>query len=145
MAWFLLPLSLGGCVFSLYQYPAIARIYDPQASYPPLKTGEIYFFLSKDAFPPGLRSVEVGTLLTPEGAQWSGKKLVLEFQGKAAEIGANAVVFDSAGINKMDYGFLYYTGHAVAYRLFRQSASEDVDLSTSQYGTQNPDLRKVGR
>jgi hypothetical protein len=43
----------------------------------------------------------------------------------------------------MDYGFLYYTSHATAYRLFKQSPTEDVDLRTSQYGTQTPDLRAV--
>jgi hypothetical protein len=145
-AFLLLTLSMlggGGCVVSLYQYPAVVQKLDGQGDYPALKAQEVYFFRSKEAFPPDLQAVPVCTLMTPQDSQWSAEKLCSQFQEKAAENGANAVVFESVGINKMDYGFLYYTSHATAYRLYKQSPTEDVDLSASQYGTQTPDLRAV--
>jgi hypothetical protein len=137
-----LALDLGGCV-SLYDYPAVAKRFDSQSSFPALQTSEVYFFLSKEAFPTDLQFVPVGTLFTPENSQWTDPKLVGEFQKKAAEIGANAVVFESIQTNKLLFGFLYYTGYATAYRLYKDNPTEDVDLSSTQYGTQNPDLQKV--
>jgi hypothetical protein len=138
-----LALGLCGCAIGLYDPPAVVRNDDSQASLPPLKTSEVYFFLSTAAFPPGLQSVPLGTLYTPEDSQWSREKLIQKFQERAAEIGANAVVFTKVGTGKMAMGFLFYTGYATAYRLFKQNPSEDLDLSSSEYGTQNPDLRKV--
>ncbi len=139
-----LALSIGGCGFTLlYEYPAVVKKFDPQASLPALQPNEIYFFLSKDAFPPDLQSVAVGTLLTPPNSQWSYEKLIQGFQKKAAEIGANAVVFDKVERDKLEFGFYYYKALATAYRLYKQSPPEDVDLSATQYGTQNPDLQLV--
>ncbi len=135
-------LGLGGCV-GLYDPPAVAKRPDDQVSYPALRPNEVYFFISKDAFPPDLQSVPLGTLWTPQDSQWTAPKLDREFQKKAAEIGANAVVFESVQTGKLLFGFLYYTGYATAYRLFKDNPMEDVDLSSSQYGTQNPDLQKV--
>jgi hypothetical protein len=137
-----LALGLGGCV-TLYDYPAVAKRFDSQVSFAALQPNEVYFFLSKDAFPADIQSTPVGTLFTPQDSQWTDQKLVGEFQKKAAEMGANAVVFESVQTNKLLFGFLYYTGTATAYRLFRQSPSEAADLSATQYGTQNPDLQKV--
>ena len=136
-------LALNSCAVSLYNYPATARMFDSQSSFPALRPQEVYFFLSKDAFPPDLQSVPVGTLLTPWNNQWSYQDLVREFLKKAAEIGANAVVFDRVQRSKMDYGFLSYSGQATAYRLYKQDPSEEVDLSSSQYGTQTPDPSRV--
>ncbi len=138
-----LALGLGGCGIGLYDDPAVVRNDYSQAPLPPLKTNDVYFFLSTAAFPPDLVSVPLGTLYTPEDSQWSRAKLIQKFQERAAQIGANAVVFNKIGTGKMAMGFLFYTGYATAYRLFKQSPSEDVDLSASEYGTQNPDLRKV--
>jgi hypothetical protein len=138
-----LALGLGGCSAFLYDYPAVARDFDSPTPFPPLKPGEVYFFLSKDAFPQDLQSVPVCTLFSAQNSQWTRKKLIEEFQEKAAEVGANAVVFNHIDTGKLDYGFLYYTGYATAYRLFKQSPSEDVDLSATDYGTQDPDLGKV--
>ncbi len=138
-----LALGLGGCAVGLYDSPAVAKGVDAQVSFPALKSEEVYFFLSKEAFPADLQSTPVGTLYTPENSQWTDKKLVGEFQKKAAEIGANAVVFESIQTGKLLYGFLYYTGYATAYRLYKENPLEDADLSSTQYGTQNPDLQKV--
>jgi hypothetical protein len=138
-----LALGLGGCSAFLYDYPAVARDFDSPTPFPPLKPGEVYFFLSKDAFPQDLQSVPVCTLFSAQNSQWTRKKLIEEFQEKAAEVGANAVVFNHIDTGKLDYGFLYYTGYATVYRLFKQSPSEDVDLSATDYGTQDPDLGKV--
>ena len=121
-----------GCAVTLYQYPAVVHKTDGSVDYHPLAVEEVYFFRSPEAFPPGLRWVEVCELLTPQDSQWPAQKLVSEFQARSAENGANAVVFDSVGIHKMDYGFLYYTGHATAYRLYRRNPAEDVDLSSSR-------------
>ena len=137
-----LALGLGGCV-ALYDYPAVAKRFDSQVSFTALRPDEVYFFLSKDAFPADIQSTPVGTLFTPQNSQWTDQKLVGEFQKKAAEMGANAVIFESVQTNKLFFGFLYYTGTATAYRLFKQSPSEDADLSATQYGTQNPDLQRV--
>jgi len=138
-----LALGLGGCAIGFYAYPAMAQRVDDQTAYPALKPAEVYFFLSKEAFPQGLRSIPVATLLTPWQAEWSYGDLVREFQKKAAEVGANAIIFDGVGTSKKDMGLLIYHGHAIAYRLFKQSPSEDMDLSSTQYGTQNPDLSLV--
>lgn len=138
-----LALCLGGCVsLSLYQNPAIANKFDPQTAYAPFQPQEVYFFLSKDAFPQELRSIPVAALLTPWSSEWTYKELIREFQRKAAEVGANAVVFDHVETSNLSYGFLKYSGQATAYRLFRQDPSENVDLSTAPYGTQNPDLSR---
>jgi hypothetical protein len=138
-----LALGLCGCSAFLYDYPAVAKNFDSQTPFPPLKPEEVYFFLSKDAFPQDLQSVPVCTLFTAQNSQWTRKQLIQEFQKKAAEVGANAVVFNHIDTGKLDFGFLYYTGYASAYRLFKQSPSEDVDLSATDYGTQDPDLSKV--
>jgi hypothetical protein len=137
--------SLGGCAIGLYQYPAIAQKIDYQTSYPPYQAQEVYFFLSKDAFPADTRSIPVATLLTPANVQWTYRDLVREFQKKAAEIGADAVVFDQVGSSNLSYGFRIYSGTATAYRLFKKDPSEDVDLSNAPYGTQDPDLNRVGK
>ncbi len=137
-----LVLGSGGCV-SLYDSPAVAKKWDDQFSYPALRSNEVYFFLSKDAFPADLQSTPVGTLFTPQYSQWTAQKLVGKFQMKAAEIGANAVVFESLQKNKLLFGFLYYTGYATAYRIYKDNPAEGADLSNTQYGTQNPDLQKV--
>lgn len=137
-------LGLSGCV-TLYQYPAVVQKQDGQGDYAALKTAEVYFFRSKEAFPPDFQSVPVCTLMTPQGSQWSAQKLCSEFMVKAAENGANSVVFDSVGINDLSFGFVYYTGHATAYRLYKQSPTEDVDLSAAPNGTQTPDLRSIAQ
>jgi hypothetical protein len=137
-----LALGLGGCM-TLGNGPAVVKMIDYQDTFTALRPSEVYFFLSKDAFPPGLQSVAVGTLWTPTTSQWTYGQLVSGFQAGAAGIGANAVVFEGVGTHPLLFGGLYYTGYATAYRLYKQSPSEDVDLSASQYGTQNPDLHKV--
>ncbi len=137
-----LALGLGGCA-TLANGPAVVKMIDYQDAFTALRPNEVYFFLSKDAFPPGLQAAAVGTLWTPENSQWTYDQLVSGFQAGAAGIGANAVVFEGVRTHPLLFGSLYYTGYATAYRLYKQSPSEDVDLSASQYGTQNPDLHKV--
>lgn len=138
-----LALSLGGCAIGLYEYPAKAVKVDPETTFPAFKISEVYFFLSKEAFPGDLQSIPVATLLTPWEAEWTYEQIIQEFQKKAAEIGANAVVFDDVQSSNEQFGYRIFRGHATAYRLFKESPSEDVDLSSSQYGTQTPDLQKV--
>jgi hypothetical protein len=138
-----LALGLGGCAVSLYQYPAVVNRFDRKISYPALQPTEVYFFLSKDAFPQGLQSVPVGSLRAPSNTEWSRKDLLREFQAKAAEIGANALVFDYVQPGDEAYGFRIYKGSATAYRLFKNDPSEDVDLSSTRHGTQDPDLSLV--
>jgi len=138
-----LALGLAGCGITLHQYPASADRYDSQAAYPALQPQEVYFFLSKDAFPPDLRFVPVARLWAPWNAEWSYQDLLREFQKKAAEIGANAVVFERVSTSKLDYGYLCYSGQAIAYRLYAQNPPEAADLSSAQYGTQTPDLSLV--
>ena len=128
---------------TLYDAPPLVKMFEIKAPYPSIHPAEVYFFLSKDAFPPDLQWAPLGTMETPENSQWSDEKLVGEFQKTAAEIGANAVVFDSVETRLMTLGFLYYTGHATAYRLFKQSSLELADLSSTQYGTQTPNLQLV--
>jgi len=118
-------------------------MYESREPFPALKPSEVYFFISKDAFPPDLLWVPVGSLDTPENGEWSYVKLVAGFQKRAAEIGGNAVVFENVRTWLMTLGFLYYTSHADVYRLFKKSPLEDVDLSSSQYGTQTPNLQLV--
>ena len=134
-------MGLGGCL-TLYDYPAVVKRLDSQA-YPVLTPGQVYFFISKEAFPPDLQAVPLATLYTPQGSQWSDSKLIAEFQAGAAAIGANAVIFESIQKNPLDVGFLYYTGYATAYRLYKNDPQENIDLSSSQYGTQTPDLTLV--
>jgi hypothetical protein len=81
--------------------------------------------------------------LPPQRCEWSDQKLISEFQEKAAENGANAVIFDSVNTIKTEFGFFVYTGHATCYRLYKQDPTEEVDLSSSQYGTQTPNLKEV--
>lgn len=138
-----LALGLCGCAIGLYDHPAVAKDFDSQTPYPPLKPEEVYFFLSQDAFPAGFQSVPVCTLFSPQDSEWSRNKLILEFQKKAAEVGANAVIFSKVDVGKLEMGLLCYSGYATAYRLFKQSPSEDVDISAAPYGTQDPDLLKV--
>ncbi len=138
-----LVLSLSGCSLFLQKHSALARISDPEVSFTPLSTQEVYYFISKEAFPPELQYLPVAELLTPYPSQWTYRDLVQEFQKKAAEVGANAVVFDRVNKTKLDFGYWAYEGHATAYRLYRQTPKEDVDLSASQFGTQDPDLSKV--
>ncbi len=138
-----LALGWGGCAVGLYQYPAVAQMADPQASYPALQPSEVYFFISKDAFPKELQSGFVGTLMSPSNTQWTRKDLIREFQKKAAEIGANAIIFDRVQPSNEGFGFQIYQAGASAYRLFKQSPSEDVDLSSAKYGTQDPDLSLI--
>ncbi len=138
-----LMIGSAGCAVTLYDWPAVAQKLDGEGSYPALNTSEVYFFLSKEAFPPDLHWVEVCTLLPPQRCEWSDRKLISEFQVKAAENGANAVIFDSVNTIKTEFGFFVYTGRATCYRLYKQDPSEDVDLSSSQYGTQAPNLTEV--
>ncbi|HEY5039919.1 MAG TPA: hypothetical protein VIJ93_12675 [bacterium] len=138
-----LALGLGGCAVGLYHSPAVAEKVDPKTSYPPLDPNEVYFFLSKDAFPQGLLSVPVGSIRAPSNTEWARKDLIREFQKKAAEIGANAIVFDSVQPGDEAFGYRIYKGIATCYRLFKKDPSEDVDLSSTRYGTQDPDLRLV--
>jgi hypothetical protein len=138
-----LTLGLAGCAVTLYDWPAVAQKLNGEANYPPLKASEVYFFLSKEAFPPDLQWAQVCTLLPPQRCEWSDKKLISEFQAKAAEYGANAVIFDEVNTVKTEFGFFVYTGRATCYRLYKQDPSEDVDLSGSQYGTQDPNLKEV--
>ncbi len=136
-------LGLCGCALTFYHYPATAQTFDPEASFAALKPDEVYFFISKEAFPPGLQSVPVGYLFSPLNTNWSYQDIIQEFQKKAAEIGANAVVFEKLNVEGGGIGYGVYKGRATAYRLFKQNPSEDVDLSSTQYGTQNPDLTFV--
>lgn len=138
-----LTLSLGGCAIGLYEYPAKAVKVDPETSFPAFKTSEVYFFLSKEAFPGDLQSIPVATLLTPWEAEWTYEQIIQEFQKKAAEVGANAIVFEDVQSSNQQFGYRIFRGRATAYRLFKASPSEDVDLSSSEYGTQTPDLQKV--
>lgn len=119
------------------------RKFDSQSSLPALQPNEVYFFLAKENFPADLQSLPVGTLTTPPNSQWTYNKLVSEFQKKAAEMGANAVVFEKVEKDKLEYGFLYYKGFATVYRLYKQEPVEDVDLSSSPNGTQMPNLQMV--
>ncbi len=137
-----LMLWLGGCL-TLRNDSAVIKNIDNQDTFPAIQTNQVYFFLSKDAFPPDLQQIPVGTLWTPENSQWTYAQVVERFQEKAAEIGANAVVFESLGKNELLYGNLYYSGYATAYRLFQQDTRVAADLSASQYGTQSPNLQKV--
>jgi hypothetical protein len=136
-------LGLDGCAVGLYQYPAVAQLADPQYSFPALQPNEVYFFLSKDAFPKDLQSAPVGSLMSPSNSEWTRKDLIREFQKKAAEIGATAIIFDRVQPSNEGFGFKIYQAGATAYRLFKQSPTEDVDLSSTQYGTQDPDLSLV--
>ena len=138
-----LALGWGGCAVGLYQYPAVAQMADPQSSYLALQPGEVYFFISQEAFPKDLQSVLVGTLMSPSDSQWTRKDLIREFQKKAAEIGANAIIFNRVQPTNEGFGFRIYQAGATAYRLFKQNPSEDADLSSTQYGTQDPDLSLV--
>jgi hypothetical protein len=138
-----LALALGGCSLLHQKTGAVARPIETDTIFPPLKPQQVYFFLSPDAFPLDLHSVPVAEILTPWNSQWTYQDLLLQFQAKAAEVGANAIVFDHVGKSKLDMGYLAYDGHATAYRLYRDTSSQTVDLSSYQYGTQNPDLSKV--
>ncbi len=139
----LLALALSGCSLLHQKAGAVARLIERDTIFPPLETQQVYFFLSPEAFPPGIQSVQVAEILTPWNSQWTYQDLILQFQAKAAEVGANAVVFDHVGKSKLDMGYLAYDGRATAYRLYRVRSSQEADLSSSQYGTQNPDLSRV--
>lgn len=138
-------MGLCGCAAYLYDPPAAFKPMENQPAFPALRPDQVYFFLSKDAFPPDLQAIPMGTLFTPEGSQWSEKKLVEQFQIAAAGVGANAIIIEGVQTSNMSFGFLYYTGYATAYRLYKGDSSVNVDLSQTDYGTQDPDMAKVNK
>jgi hypothetical protein len=139
----ILALSFGGCSLLHQKTGAVSRLIERDTIFPPLEPAQVYFFLSPEAFPVGLHSVPVAEILTPWNSQWTYQDLIQQFQAKAAEVGANAVVFDHVGKSKLDMGYLAFDGHATAYRLYQVQSSQPADLSSTQFGTQNPDLSRV--
>ena len=139
LTWSGFSLGLAGCVVTIVHPAAEAGKLYSQDSYPPLEPSKVFFFPSKGDFPPDFKVVQVADLKSPPNSDWDYEFLVREFQKKAGDLGANAVVLERVDRENAGLSSLIYKGTATAYRLTGLGSSEASNLKSCFKATQNPD------
>jgi hypothetical protein len=130
--------GLNGCTVTLIQYPVNAQLYDSKTTYPPFDPSIVVFFSAKKDLPSNLQTIAVGEMVSPDNSTYTYQDLLDEFRKKAGEIGANAVVIERVDTVDASLTHPLYRGRAIAYRLYKDNPSENLDLSSFSNATQNP-------
>jgi hypothetical protein len=131
-------LGLNGCTVTLIQYPVNAQLYDSKTTYPPFDPAVVFFFPSKNDLPSNLQAIPVAEMVSPDNSTYTYENLLDEFRKKAGAVGANAVVIERVDTQDVALDHPLYRGRAIAYRLYKDNPSDNLDLSSFASATQNP-------
>jgi hypothetical protein len=131
--------GLSGCAGTLVRYPADANMIDSHGPYPIVDADKVVYFPTKEDLPTDLHMIAIAELVSPANSNWTFGDLVMEFQKKAGELGANAIVLERVDTENNGSERPAYKGKAMAYRFYKETPSEFYDMKSSYKSTQMPD------